>query len=475
MLEIPRHPAIGAPMHTGSTPLSANGRSAIFALALLLTGFPSFLRSAPAPHGGPNVVFILVDDLGIDWVHAYGADHPTPNLDRLAAGGVRFETAWTSPICTPSRVMMLSGLYPGRSGWTEHYDVPRWGGAGLQPSRIETWPQLFHANSYATAIAGKWQINDLRSPVDILQKHGFEHHCVWPGVEAGNPKSEQRYWDAFLQTDGVRRVHAGEYGPDVTQRFALEFIRTNRDRRFLLYYPMILVHAPNEATPLNRDTPPSTEDLRYAGSVTYMDRQVGELLDELSRLGLDSRTAVIFAGDNGSSSSGTMHGRRIPAGKGTLTQWGVHVPLIVRAPMLTTGGWSTSELTDFSDIFPSLLDLAGIQMPPHAAIDDRSWVPLLRRDPSYVPRDWIYAQRYPGRTIRDHRFKLNSDGRFFDLKTDPDEQHPLHDGDNPGWKASRDHLASALAAIPATGPIPFPGYSPNRMQEYQRLHSKGKN
>ncbi|HRP03345.1 MAG TPA: sulfatase-like hydrolase/transferase [Opitutaceae bacterium] len=462
-------------MRAAFTLVSAIGRFALPALALLLAGLPSVLRAGPGALNRPNVVFILVDDLGVDWVHAYGADHPTPNLDRLASGGVRFETAWTSPICTPSRVMMLTGQYPGRTGWIEHYDVPRWGGAGLQPSRIETWPQLLHTNGYATAIAGKWQINDLRAPVDILQQHGFDHHCVWPGVEAGNPKSEKRYWDAFLQTDGVRRVHVGEYGPDITQRFALEFIRTNRDQPFLLYYPMILVHAPNEATPLNRDPPPANEDLRYAGSVTYMDRQVGELLDELSRLGLDSRTAVIFAGDNGSSSSGMMHGHRIPAGKGTLTQRGVQVPLIVRAPMLTPGGWATSELTDFSDIFPSLLELVGLQSPLHQAEDGKSWVPLLRRDTAYLPRRWIQAQRDLGRTIRDHRYKLNSDGRFFDLKTDPDERHPLNAADNPIWEASRDNLASVLASLPATGPAPFPEYSPNRMREYQRLHSKDKN
>ncbi|MBP8256268.1 MAG: sulfatase-like hydrolase/transferase, partial [Opitutaceae bacterium] len=439
-------------MHASSTPEAAKGSFAILALALLFVGCPSILRAGSRAPERPNVVFILVDDLGVDWVRPYGAEHHTPNLDRLASEGVRFETAWTSPICTPSRVMMLSGQYPGRTGWIEHYDVPRWGGAGLQPSRIETWPKLYHANGYATAIAGKWQINDLRAPVDILQQHGFDHHCVWPGVEAGNPQSEKRYWDAFLQTDGVRRVHAGEYGPDVTQQFALEFIRKNRDHPFLLFYPMILVHAPNEATPLNLAAPPATEDLRYAGSVTYMDRQVGELLDELNRLGLDSRTAVIFAGDNGSSSSGMMYGRRIPAGKGTLTQWGVHVPLIVRAPMLTPGGWTTSELTDFSDLFPSLLDLAGLQTPPHLAIDGRSWVPLLRRDSAYQPRRWIQAQRALGRTIRDHRYKLNSDGRFFDLKTDPDERHPLSAADSSNWQASRDYLASVLASIPATGP-----------------------
>jgi arylsulfatase A-like enzyme len=164
---------------------------------------------------------------------------------------------------------------------------------------------------YATAIAGKWQINDLRPEPDILARHGFQRHCMWPGVEEGNPPSSRRYWDAYLQTDGTRKVHTDEYGPDVTQRFALEFIRENKARPFLLYYPMISVHGPNEPTPLNRATPPKGEAALYAGSVTYMDRQIGELLDELDRLGIAQNTVVIFTGDNGSSTGGTHAGRAV--------------------------------------------------------------------------------------------------------------------------------------------------------------------
>ncbi|MEO6244561.1 MAG: sulfatase-like hydrolase/transferase, partial [Opitutaceae bacterium] len=98
-----------------------------FFLTVLL--FLASLLALPAADSrAPNLIFLLADDIGIDWIGSYGADFPTPNIDRLAASGVRFETAWTNPICTPTRVMMLTGQYPGRTGWTEHYDVPRWGG-----------------------------------------------------------------------------------------------------------------------------------------------------------------------------------------------------------------------------------------------------------------------------------------------------------------------------------------------------------
>lgn len=442
-------------------------------LLVVILGALSFLDTSTLHAAGstrpPNIIFILVDDLGTDWVGSYGSSHPTPSLDRLAARGLQFDTAWTSPICTPSRVMMLTGLYPGRTGWTEHYDVPRWGGEGLIPDRFDTWPQRLKRHGYATAIAGKWQINDLRLSNDILQRHGFDHHCVWPGVESNNPPSEQRYWDAYLQTDGVRNVHRGAYGPDLTQAFALDFIRRNRGEPFLLYYPMILVHAPNEPTPRNRTHPPIGEDALYAGSVTYMDQHVGELLDELDRLALTEKTVIIFAGDNGSSSSGRLHGRPIPAGKGKTTAWGVHVPFIVSAPgIAAASGKRTAALTDFSDLYPSILELAGLSPPPGLIIDGHSWVPLLKGNPIPSARPWIYAQRHTDRTIRDERYKLNSDGRFFDLLADPDELTPLDPRADRALADRKKTLDDLLSAIPAANAtMPFPEYSPMRMKEYQ--------
>lgn len=439
-------------------------RRLVFGLAVLAAATASQASgAAPRP---PNLVFILADDLGTDWLGCYGSSHPTPQIDRLARSGVRFETAWASPICTPTRVMMLTGQYPGRTGWTEHYDVPRWGGAGLIPGRFPTWPLALKKAGYATAIAGKWQINDLRARADILQAHGFDRHCMWPGVEEGNPPSVKRYWDAFLQTDGQRKIHSGEYGPDVTQRFVLDFIRQNAARPFALYYPVIAVHAPNEPTPLNRAHPPRGEAALYAGSVTYLDRQVGELLDELERLKLAENTVVIFAGDNGSSTDGTLHGRPVKAGKGRTVERGLHVPLIVRLPG-TRGGWSTSALADLSDLYPTLLDLAGVASPTGSTLDGRSWVPLLREDPQYVPREWIFAQRDRSRTVRDARFKLDSDGGFFDVATDPDQRQPVAPDRDPAAAAAHRKLRAALETLPADAPTPpFPGYTPERMRTY---------
>ena len=146
----------------------------------------------------PNIIFIMVDDMGRDWISCYGAKHQTPNIDRLAKEGLRYETAWCNPICTPTRVTLLTGQYAFRHGWTHHYDVARKGGDGLKWTRFTTFARVVRNAGYRTAIAGKWQINNLRRQPDALNQHGFDEHCVWPGAEQGFPETEERYFKGYI-------------------------------------------------------------------------------------------------------------------------------------------------------------------------------------------------------------------------------------------------------------------------------------
>jgi arylsulfatase A-like enzyme len=415
--------------------------------------------ASPAAERPPNQILILVDDMARDWVGAYGAAKATPNFNRLAAEGTRFETVWATPVCTPTRVAMLTGQYPFRTGWNFHYDVPRWGGRGLDPARFRTMGALLRAAGYATAIAGKWQINDLRPDPGIMRGHGFDEHCLWTGVEAGNPASEKRYWDAFLQRNGERRTFAGEFGPDIVQAFALDFIRRHRDQPFFLYYPMIPVHAPNEPTPLNRANPPAGEDALYAGMVTYADHQVGELLRVLDELGLKENTVIYFTGDNGSSTGGTLGGRPMPVAKAQVSDLGVHVPLLVRAPGLARPAAVSPVLADFTDLLPTMLELAGRPAPREMILDGRSLVPALRGDsPTGADRRWIYTQYGTHRAIRDQRYYYDSKGGFFDLVADPLQQANLAVDPNPALGEVRSRLAGILAAFPPDAAAPFPEY-----------------
>ena len=120
-----------------------------------------------APAGAvekPNLIFIMSDDMGVDWVSSYGSDHQTPHIDRLAKDGVRFTNVWCNPICTPTWLTLLTGMYPFRTGWTNHHDVPRWGGKGFDWERFTCFARVVREAGYATAIGGKWQGKRLSRP-----------------------------------------------------------------------------------------------------------------------------------------------------------------------------------------------------------------------------------------------------------------------------------------------------------------------
>ena len=405
----------------------------------------------------PNIVFIMADDLGPEWLGCYGAAEPlTPRIDALAAGGTRFTAVWASPICTPTRVMLLTGQYPFRTGWTLHHDAPRWGGQYFDWRHYTTWPQLIRRRGYATAIAGKWQINDLKAQPRALENHGFDEHCVWTGYEAGNPASGERYFDPFVQENLDRGIRAGTFGPDVYAEFLIDFMRRNRQRPFLAYYPMVLTHTPFTPTPRNRAAPPTNRLALHRGMVAYMDELVGRLVDQIERLELTEQTIVIFTSDNGTAGRivGRAGGRDIRGGKGGVTERGVRVPLVVSWTGHVPAG-VTSTLVDFTDLMPTLLELTGTAHPPDLHLDGRSLAPLLWGRP-HQPREWVFtqgrqrnAERISPRVVRGRRYKLYDDGSLFDLAEDPLEQRNLAQSDVAAHVEAREALGAVLAKLPA--------------------------
>ena len=282
---------------------------------------------APRP---PNIIFIMADDMGIDWVSCYGADHATPNIDRIAEQGVRFNHVWCNPICTPTRLTLLTGMYPFRTGWTDHHDVPRWGGKGFDWEKFTCWARVVRNAGYTTAIGGKWQVNDFRSQTDALAQHGFDEHCMWTGYETGNaPPSNERYWNPYLITNGKRKVHKGEFGPSVINDFLVDFIERHRDKPFLVYYPMLMPHGPQVSTPLNKQAPPKSKSELYAGMVTHIDKLVGRITETVDRLKLTDNTMILFTCDNGSSMPGRIGGKPYAKGKGRIANRGAHVPMAI--------------------------------------------------------------------------------------------------------------------------------------------------
>ena len=285
---------------------------------------------------------------------------------------------------------------------------------------------------------------------------------MWTGYETGNaPPSNKRYWDGYLITNGARQVHKDKYGPEVVNAFLVDFIKRNKDRPFMVYYPMMEPHGPQVPTPENKDSPPKGKDKLYAGMVTHVDNMVGRIADTIDRLELREKTLIIFTCDNGSSVSGTMNGKAYPKGKGRVVNWGAHVPFVVRAPFLTGEkvGRTSEDLIDFSDVFPTLVELAGGKMPADVQFDGRSIAGLIDQSAAEADkRTWIFSQRGDGRMIRDKQYLLDNTGDFYDLKDDPLQKKNLAKSENPAHAAARARLSKVLNGMPENSGPPFAKY-----------------
>ncbi len=404
----------------------------------------------------PNFLVILVDDLGPEWIGCYGSGHRTPNIDRLAAQGLRFENAWATPLCTPTRHEMLTGRYPFRTGWSVHHDVPRWGPPYFDWEREVTFARVLRDAGYATAVVGKWQVNDFRTHPDALRRHGFDEHCMWTGFESDNPPAGERYFDPYIQENGRRGTRTGAFGPDVFTEYLVDFIKRHKDGPFLAYHAMVLTHTPFTKTPDNKNTSLEKAAL-HPGMVDYVDKNVGRLMETLQELGIRDRTIVIFTSDNGTVRGvlGKQNGRVVNGGKGTLFETGIHVPLIVSWPGHTPSGKATDELVDFSDFLPTIVELAGQKPPAGVTIDGRSLAGMLRGQDGGKPRRaWIFSELGNKRVVRNRRYKLWSSGEFYDLTADPAEEKSLADSQDPRIVTARKELQGVLASIPPVTKLP---------------------
>ncbi len=262
----------------------------------------------------------------------------------------------------------------------------------------------------------------------------------------------------MLLRNGKREVAQGKFGPDVFQEFAVDFYRKHKERPFLFYHPMVLTHGQNVkqqvvTTPDNRANPPKEEHELFADMLRYADKQIAAIVAELERLGLMERTIVVIASDNGTEKtlSARANGRVVPGGLYQINEAGGNVPLIIHGPHLVKGG-RTAPLADFTDLFPTICDLAGAKPPSGVTLDGQSFAPFLRGE-APAPRRWIFNHYADERVARDERFKLKNNGDLFDLESDPAEQHPLPQD---AAADARARLQSVLDQMPASTPLPFP-------------------
>jgi len=373
----------------------------------------------------PNLILIMADDLGYETIGANGGtSYPTPALDRLATSGARFTHCFVQPLCTPTRVQLMTG----------QYNIRNYIRFGQMDPKSVTFGNLLRNVGYATCMAGKWQLG---RELELPKTFGFDEYCLWQ-----HTRRPPRYANPGLEINGLEKDCAnGEYGPDLVSDYALDFIARKKDTPFFLYYPMMLTHDPYQPTPDSKDWDPKAQGEQvnrkpehFGDMVTYMDKLIGKLVARLDVLGLRDRTFVIFLGDNGTGrgTRSMMGDRAVIGGKGSTTDAGMHVPLIVNGPGLVKAGTVCRDLVDSTDFLPTLLDAAGVTPPKDLKLDGRSFLPQLRGEKGQ-PREWIYSWYSPrqGDNLKvtefaaDHRFKLYRTGKFIDLEKDAAEKDPL--------------------------------------------------
>ena len=402
--------------------------SAVFCLV-------SFISIAQNNKRSPNIILIMADDLGFECINSYGGpSYDTPNLSILAESGLQFENCHSQPLCTPSRVKLMTG----KSNKKNNKEF------GILDPNEKTFSQILRKNGYATMIAGKWQLGK----IDTLPKHfGFDEHLLWQLSDTGRDSigRDKRYVNPVLKQNGVLyEKNEGKYSTDMIVEYINNFMDRKKKQPFLVYYPMILTHCPFDPTPNSKDWDPNDMgSMTYKGNakyfkdmVNYMDYSIGRIVKKIEKLGLRQNTIILFTGDNGTDKPvvSMMDNISVIGGKGQTTDYGTHVPLIVNWKGTVKSNSKSESLIDFSDFFPTICDLANIPLDSTMGLDGISFYPELvgKTGPK---RKWIHSwyNRNGGLNplvssqewVRNESYKMYVGDKFYNIKEDPYEKNNI--------------------------------------------------
>lgn len=479
----------------------------------------------------PNVVFFLVDDMGWTDLGCYGSSfYETPNIDRLASEGVRFTNAYAAcPVCSPTRASIMTGKYPARINTTDWFGAPQpynadkhWTGKQklLPASYVDTLSlqeitiaEALKTEGYRTAFVGKWHLgNEGYYPED----QGFEINIG--GWERGAPyyrsfDVEKDQWSGesgFFSPYRNPKLPDGPEGEYLTDRLANEsihFIEKNATQPFFLYLSFYTVHNPMHGKPelvekyrkkaeemglfdsvtyitnpsWVGDFPPRgwrnrilQSNIEYAAMVESLDENVGKVIARIKELGIEDNTIIFFMSDNGGLStaeSSPTSNLPLRAGKGWLYEGGIREPMIIKWPDVVPGGEVCEAPVISTDFYPTILEMAGIELMPGQHMDGKSMVPLLKGEQKQIHDAlyWHYPHYgnqggRPGAVIRKDNFKLikffeDDHVELYDLKKDISEKRDLSDSLKTITNELQEQLHQWQESVDARFPTSNPAYS----------------
>ena len=413
-----------------------------FSLFLILSHF-SISAQEPTVERPPNIILVMADDLGIEAVGCYGGtSYNTPVLDELARTGVQFTHAYAYPLCTPTRVSLMTGKYNFRN----------WKAFGILDPKEKTFGHLLQEQGYKTCMVGKWQLQSYDPPGYLgaelrrntgmrVEEAGFDEYCMWHTAHTEDKGS--RYADPLIYQNGSFLQHTNDlYGPDVFTDYLLDFIERHQDEPFFAYYPMALTHGPFVPTPDSDTWQDKTQrhrvnDAYFGDMVEYTDKLMGRIMEKLEAMGIQEETLFLFYSDNGTHQrlSSRMGDVLIQGGKGLNNDAGTRVPMIASWKGKIKSGIKSDAMIVPSDFIPTLFESIGRSLPKSFSTDGESFLGAMKGEES-KRREWVFMDHnpkpgwdkdnfIPRRFVKGPQYKLYADGRFYDVEADKLEQQPI--------------------------------------------------
>lgn len=387
----------------------------------------------PPPPELPNIVLILSDDVGYEVPTIDGGkSYATPFIDQMANAGMRFTQCHAAPTCSPSRFMLLTGKYSFRN-----YRL-----SGALDLDQRTIANMLHDAGYATCISGKWQLD---GGDNSIKTFGFDAYSVF---QAYLTETDFRYKNPLIYQAGnylPDSVTLGKYGEDWYADYAMNFMDSVSKTKnpFFVYYAMANCHEPFSPTPDDAEfdawvPKENKSDPKFFPSMAnYMDKKVQAVVQKIKSLGIENKTLILFAGDNGTPNTiySLFNDTLVQGGKSTTIEYGTHVPLIAYWPGHIAPGSVNNDLIDFTDFFPTIAEVAGVQkLTKYGILDGVSFAPRLQGQPGN-PRQWIFLHYQQGgittRYVQNTQYKFyEGTAKFYNIVNDIAEDHPLKDLDS---------------------------------------------